>query len=214
MGLWQKAKEGYTWVDRKVFGSTLPGGAIPGVPAMPGIGSRVNPATFNAAPTPGANPGMPFTNVPGADAAPGAGRPDRPGVFGDWGRTGRSGFPTSGEGIGHRVGKFITDNPDLIATGVGAAASIYGARQAGQAEDKRLEFEREQMAADQALANRKLGLDEQTMQRQWDDAARERERRRQAYFQVLAARQGAAAPAAAAPSPATVPPPPPPPYGG
>lgn len=132
----------------------------------------------------GYNPGMPLGPVPGA----GGGYPGAPVTPFVSPRTSVYGGPS--DGIGRRVGRFVTDNPELVLGVAGAAASVYGARQAGQAEDDRIALEREMMESNRTLATRGLDLRQQEMDRAYETQMAEKERRRRAYRELLEMRAG------------------------
>ena len=171
-GAWDWIKDKYNRVD-EALGGGLPGGTAPGTEYI-GIGDRlgsVDPSGGSYTP----NLGMP--------SGPGGGfRPGADPIVSSFVATPDPKETGTGDGIGRRVSRWI----EPAAMLAGAAASVYGAHKAGQAEDKRLKLDQAALAADQALAGRRLGLDEETMRRQWEDEERERQRRRRAFMNIKA----------------------------
>lgn len=136
---------------------------------------------------------------------PGGDRPDNPGAFGNWGKTGQMPDGSSGGGSGFggvvkSVGGWITKHPDAAATIAGAATSLYGAHADRAAATKQNETENAQWQQDYALRQRDQAMREMEAQQKLQSDVAERMRRRAALGQILGMyQQGKAERAAAAP---------------
>ena len=110
---------------------------------------------------------MDFRGNLGQGFNPNVSRPNSDPFRGGGGGGGGGGWKDTVKDYAGRALGWIGDNGETAVGLAGIGATLYGSRQAGKQEDRRLGMEEEDMRHGQGLSDREIALREQEMQRLW-----------------------------------------------